>query len=108
VLVGMALGMQALDDDGAGPGLRSLCHVSVVFVHPDRWGQGIGKVLMRRLLAEASDRGFVRYQLWTHADNQRAQRLYEGLGFRRSGRAKDDDLGERIVHYTLRPSVTAT
>jgi hypothetical protein len=29
----------------------------------------------------------------------RGQRLYDGRGFRRSGREKDDDVGERIVHY---------
>ena len=44
-------------------------------------------------------RGYERAQLWTHADNARAQRLYERHGFRRTGREKDDDLGEWIVHY---------
>jgi ribosomal protein S18 acetylase RimI-like enzyme len=107
-LVGMALGMQAREDDGAGPSIPGLCHISMVFVHPDVWGQGTGKMLMRHLLAEASKRGFTSYQLWTQADNQRAQRLYEGLGFEQSGRQKDDDLGERTVHYVLRPPATAT
>ena len=101
-VVGMALGMQALDDDGAGPPLPGLCHVAMVFVHPQWWGRGIGKMLIRHLLAEGQDRGYERFQLWTHADNQRAQRLYEGLGFRRSGREKDDDFAERIIHYELR------
>jgi ribosomal protein S18 acetylase RimI-like enzyme len=106
-VVGMALGMQALEDDGAGPPIPGLCHISMVFVHPDAWGQGIGKMLMRHLLAQAADRGYATYQLWTHADNERAQRLYEGLGFCRSGREKDDDLGERTVHYVLRPPATS-
>lgn len=100
-LVGMALGMPALDDDGAGPPIRDTCHVSMVFVHPERWGQGIGRLLLRHVLVEGLGRRFVRYQLWTHAANQRAQRWYEGQGFRRSGREKNDDLGERIVHYEL-------
>jgi ribosomal protein S18 acetylase RimI-like enzyme len=34
-VVGMALGVQALSDDGAGPPVRGLCHVSMVFVAPD-------------------------------------------------------------------------
>lgn len=100
-LVGMALGMQARDQDGPGPPLAGRCHISMVFVHPDRWGHGVGKVLMRQLLVDARDRGYAICQLWTHADNERAQRLYEGLGFRRTGREKDDDLGERTVHYEL-------
>lgn len=98
-VVGMAVGMQGLADDGAGPPVDGLCHISMVFVAPDRWGEGIGRQLIAATLDEARRRGFDRTQLWTHADNGRAQRLYEGHGLRRSGREKDDDLGERIVHY---------
>lgn len=99
-VVGMAVGMQALDDDGAGPPLPGLCHISAVFVHPGSWGRGVGAQLVRQVLAEGRARGYETFQLWTHADNARAQRLYEGLGFVRSGREKNDDFGERIVHYT--------
>ena len=86
-------------DDGAGPPVPGLCHVSTVFVAPNRWGEGIGGRIVDAVLAEARARGYERAQLWTHADNARAQRLYEGRDFQRSGREKDDDLGERIVHY---------
>ena len=77
--------------------------ISMVFVDPDRWGEGIAKRLMRHLFAQAQERGYERYQLWTQAENHRAQALYEGLGFGPSGREKDDDLGERTVHYELPP-----
>jgi len=97
-VVGMALGMQGLADDGAGPPVRGLCHVSMVFVTPDHWGMGIGGRLVDALLTEAWSRGYDRAQLWTQADNARARRLYEGRGFRRSGREKDE-FGELIVHY---------
>jgi hypothetical protein len=50
-------------------------------------------------MAEARARGYARVQLWTHASNLRAHRLSEGRGFGLSGRERDDDLGERIVHY---------
>ena len=98
-VVGMGLGMQGLADDGAGPPIPGLCHVSMIFVAPDRWGEGIGGRIVDAVLAEARSRGYDRVQLWTHVDNLRAQRLYEGRGFRRSGREADDDLGEGIVHY---------
>jgi ribosomal protein S18 acetylase RimI-like enzyme len=101
-VVGMALGMQGLADDGAGPPVPGLCHLAMVFVAPDRWGEGIGGRVVDRVLAEARSRGYRHAQLWTHADNARAQRLYERRGFRRSGRAKDDDFGEPIVHYHRR------
>lgn len=105
-LVGMALGMQALDHDGAGPPIPGLCHISAVFVHPDRWGHRVGTMLMQSLLAEGRNRGYERFQLWTHADNERALRLYEGLGFARSGREQVDDLDELTVHYQLASAPT--
>ncbi len=98
-LVGRALGMQGLADDGAGPPVPGLLHISLVFVAPDRWGDGSGRRIVDAVLTEGRSRGYARVQLWTHADNRRAQRLYEGRGFRRSGREADDDLGDRIVHY---------
>lgn len=98
-VVGMALGMQGLADDGAGVPVPGLCFLSSVYVVPDRWGKNIGGQIVDAVLATARLRGYHRVQLWTHADNQRAQRLYEGRGFRRSGREKDDDHGECIVHY---------
>lgn len=99
-VVGVALGMQGLADDGAGPPVRGLCHVSMIFVAPGRWGEGAGGRLVEAVLAGARSRGYDRAQLWTQADNPRARRLYEGRGFRRSGREKhDEDLGEHIIHY---------
>ena len=73
--------------------------VQMVFVAPERWGAGLGGELVEAVLSEARSRGYGRAQLWTHADNTRAQRLYENRGFHRTGREKRDDLGETIVHY---------
>ena len=98
-VLGMALGMQGLADDGAGPPVPGLCHVAMVFVAPERWGEAIGGRMVDELLLAARSRGYRRAQLWTHADNPRAQRLYERRAFRPSGRRKDDELGEAIVHY---------
>ena len=98
-VVGMGVGMQGLADDGAGPPVPELCHIAMIFVAPERWGEGIGGRVLSGVLEEARSRGYERAQLWTHADNARAQRLYERQGFRRTGREKGDDLGEWIVHY---------
>ncbi len=98
-IVGMALGVQGLADDGAGPPVPSLCFIPLVYVAPERWGEGIGGSIVDALLAAARSRSFTESQLWTHADNARARRLYDGRGFRRSGLERDDDHGERIVDY---------
>ena len=103
-VVGMALGTQGLADDGSGPPVRGLCHVSMVFVAPDRWGGGIGGRLVDAILTEARSRGYDRAQLWTQTENARARRLYEGRGFGTSGRAKEES-GELIVHYQRALSV---
>lgn len=95
-VVGVTSGMAARDDDGAGAVIAGRCHLSLVFVRPDRWGRGIGGDLVDGALEEARRRGYQRIQLWTHEDNERAQRLYTRRGFARTGRTKDDDTGERI------------
>jgi ribosomal protein S18 acetylase RimI-like enzyme len=97
-VVGMAIGTRGLADDGAGPPVEGLCHVSMVCVAPAYWSRGIGGRLVDALLEEARSRDYYRAQLWTQSDNARARRLYEGRGFVPSGREKDE-FGERIVHY---------
>lgn len=100
-IIGTILGLQGLADDGAGPPEPELLHLSLLSVSPDRWGQHVGRRLLERVIAEGVDRGYTRVQLWTHADNLRANRLYRALGFRRTGRVKIDDWGELLVHYHL-------
>jgi GNAT superfamily N-acetyltransferase len=101
-VVGMALAMQSRGGGGAGEPVPGLCFFSMVFVVPDRWGERIGGRLVDAVLATARSRGYDRVELWTHVDNHRSQRLYEGRGFIRSGREVDDDLGDRIFHYERR------
>ncbi|CAN5643306.1 hypothetical protein BH09CHL1_BH09CHL1_00930 [soil metagenome] len=97
--VGMALAMQSRADYGIGSPEPGICFISMIFVSPVRWGEGIGGKLVEAVLAEARSRAFTLIQLWTHADNLRAQRLYERLGFARSGIERENDLGEAIVQY---------
>lgn len=52
-----------------------LAKLDQIFVAPDRLGQGVGKTLMAAA-ARAMPGGF---HLWTHGDNVRARRFYEGL-----------------------------
>lgn len=103
-VVGMALGLPGRADDGAGETIAGLCHVASVYVLPERWGLGLGRVLLEELLRAARRRGYVRAQLWTQADNGRALALYRRLGFALTGREKvDGDLGDRILHLERDP-----
>lgn len=51
--------------------------------------QGLGWRLITATLDEARNRSFHRVELDAHADNPRAIRLYEKVGFKREGVARD-------------------
>lgn len=97
-MVGMALAEPGLDDDGAGPPLPYLCHISMVFVHPDHWGKAIGGDLLTAIAAAAGRAGYDVLQLWTGQSNERAQRLYRRSGFELTGRTKRLGTGELVLH----------
>jgi ribosomal-protein-alanine N-acetyltransferase len=59
--------------------------VQTLAVSPAAQGTGVGALLLRALLDEAARRERTTVSLEVRADNPRAQRLYEGFGFRRSG-----------------------
>lgn len=51
----------------------------------DYWGMGLGTLLMEEALREAKRMDFYQAELGVYADNERAIRLYEKLGFERWG-----------------------
>lgn len=99
-LVGMALAEPGRDRGGAGDVVSELCHISMVFVCPEHWGNRIGQLLLDAVGEQAVHQGHTLLQLWTGEGNQRALRLYDRAGFRRSGRVAHLGSGERIVHLT--------
>ena len=71
-----------------GPGAAAAAataEVRYVGVWPGRWGAGLGSGVMRFLAAELAAAGFLDAQLLVYADNEKAVRLYERLGWRRRG-----------------------
>ena len=72
--------------DGKGPVIPGGCFLSYLFVVPERWGEGIGGVILDAVLAEAMRRRHSRIHLWTHEDNERSHRLYRSRGFSPTGR----------------------
>ena len=69
-------------------------HVVDIAVLPERRGQGIGAAVLGECLAE-SDRKGIPVRLSVNVTN-RAARLYERLGFRRTG-------GSEVQHFMERP-----
>ncbi len=93
----MALAEPGRAEHGAGAIIAGYGHVSMVFVHPDMWGQGVGGILLQGLHRRLSARGWSRTTLWTRAFNARAIRLYEGQGYRASGQESNFGDGDLIV-----------
>jgi GNAT superfamily N-acetyltransferase len=84
--VAMASVLPFRTDRGAGPVVPGTSFLDLIFVLPDRWGEGIGGAMLDAVIEEAARRGSPRIFLGTHEhDNDRAHRLYVGRGFRRTG-----------------------
>jgi GNAT superfamily N-acetyltransferase len=94
---GEVVGMALVTPASSRP--AEVAFVQMVFVAPERWGEGIGGRLVAAVLGEAKARGFERAQLWVQAEDERTRRLYEGRGFGRTGFRKAGDSGEPIVLY---------
>lgn len=61
--------------------------IYAIYVHPDRWHQGVG----RALFAQAAGRLSLKFSaatLWVLASNTRARRFYEFAGWSMDGRTK--------------------
>jgi GNAT superfamily N-acetyltransferase len=90
-MIAMAAAAPRRADDGAGPVIPGSLFLGLVFVVPERWGQGIGGAVVDAVLAEAGRRGYSHIKLWTHQDNERSHRLYRGRGFKPTGRIHDGE-----------------
>jgi GNAT superfamily N-acetyltransferase len=84
-MVAMASARPLRGDNGAGAAAPAGL-LSYLFVIPERWGAGIGGVMLDAALAEAARRQYARLHLWTHQDNERSHRLYQSRGFTPTGR----------------------
>jgi GNAT superfamily N-acetyltransferase len=91
VTVGMASAKPLRREDLAEPIRRSGCFLAYLFVVPERWGEGIGGVVLDAVLVEAKRRGYSRIHLWTHHDNERSHRLYSSRGFSPTGRRAEGE-----------------
>jgi RimJ/RimL family protein N-acetyltransferase len=65
-----------------------------IYLHQDFQNVGLGTIMTKRALELAKDRGFHRIGLTVIADNHRAIKLYEKVGFKKEGVARDAFYGD--------------
>ena len=63
----------------------SVGEVRSFFVAPGSWRGGVGRVLMAAVLDTLRGRGYTQAIVWSFAENERANRFYENMGFARDG-----------------------
>lgn len=74
---------------------------------PDWWGQGIGRVLLRRVTEALVAMGFDEAVLWVVPENQRARALYGSEGWAADGSSSTEDiLGVTVTDVRYRKQLT--
>jgi GNAT superfamily N-acetyltransferase len=84
--VAMASAQPLRDANGTGQVIPGGCFLGLLFVVPERWGQGIGGAVLDAVFAEAGRRRYSRIHLNTHENNERSHRLYRSRGLSPTGR----------------------
>jgi len=64
---------------------RSVGEVGAIYVDPDRWGTGAGRLLMDAALDRLAGHGYPEVRLWVLEANHAARGFYAHLGFHPDG-----------------------
>lgn len=89
---------------GAARGEERIGELYTIYVLPDTWGLGVGRVLMRETLAGLRAHDYTQAVLWVLEDNPRTRRFYERAGWHADGGVLDGEwLGTvaREVRYRI-------
>jgi GNAT superfamily N-acetyltransferase len=73
-----------------------------IYLHPDRWGRGIGRALLRRAEDSMRASGFREAILWVLEGNERGERFYRAAGWEQDGRKDDTFQGAAVTELRYR------
>ena len=71
----------------------------IIYVHQNFQDVGLGTAMMKEAIGLARKRGIHRLGLTVVADNHRAVKVYEKVGFKKEGVARDDFYGDDHRYY---------
>jgi len=73
-----------------------------IYLHPSRWGTGIGRALLQRAEESMRSSGFRRALLWVLEGNERAERFYRAAGWEQDGRKVEEFQGATVTELRYR------
>ena len=73
-----------------------------IYLHPDSWGRGIGRALLRRAEDSMRASGFRQAILWVLEGNERGERFYRAAGWEQDGRKVDTFQGAAVSELRYR------
>lgn len=77
---------------------RSVGELVAIYLLPDYWGQGLGKLMLDEVLRHFKAQPVSEVTLWVIEGNHRARRFYEIAGFRADGLKKTEvKLGSSVA-----------
>ncbi|MBL8929692.1 MAG: GNAT family N-acetyltransferase [Kineosporiaceae bacterium] len=85
-------------DGEASDGVADEGRVFAIYADPAWWGRGVGFVLLSVACEVLRDNGFTLARLWVLADNTRARRFYERLGWAPDGAVQQEDFGGVLLN----------
>jgi GNAT superfamily N-acetyltransferase len=93
-IVGFAITMPCQDEDAA----PMTGEVGLIYLCQEAAGQGIGRALFARAVADLRERGYQQMTLWVLETNTRARRFYEAAGLVPDGARKTDERPGVALH----------
>lgn len=71
--------------------------IEAIYLHPSRYGQGIGALLMKHASASLGQMGYRHVSLWVLTSNGRARTFYERAGFTADNQIKEFEVGGSVL-----------
>jgi ribosomal protein S18 acetylase RimI-like enzyme len=78
---------------GCAEGSPSKGEIYAIYLDPDHWDRGLGRMLMLASEDRLRAMGFTQAELWVLEANQRARRFYEAAGWSTDGALKVEEIG---------------
>lgn len=99
-VVGFASVGASRDEDAEREG-----ELYAIYLHPSRWGDGIGRALLQRAEESMRSSGFRHALLWVLAGNERAERFYRAAGWEEDGEKVEDFQGATVTERRYRKAL---